>query len=227
MENEIKEKLELVRERISTAAKASGQTEIQLIAVSKFQSVEAICLAAEAGATSFGENYVQELCGKMPRVPYEVEWHLIGPLQRNKVKYVAGKGILVQSVDRLSIAQELSTQSLKIGKMTPVLLQVNTCGEETKSGVSPDALPELFDQVVNLSGIRLQGLMTIGPNTTDMDAITRCFEDTRKLFEQLKQQAPQLQILSMGMSHDFETAIRCGANMVRIGSLIFGQRKTK
>lgn len=230
MENEIAEKLEQLKEKIQQTAKASGQKDVTLIAVSKLQSVEKILQAAAAGAVNFGENYVQELCGKIPQVPYDVHWHLIGPLQKNKVKYIVGRGIMVQSVDRLSIAQELNRQSINKGCVTQVLLQVNTCGEETKSGVSPQDLRALFDETAALEGLQVRGLMTIGPNTQDQDAIARCFEETRRLFEQLQAAAPhpdQFQVLSMGMSHDYELAIRSGANMVRIGSLLFGARSVK
>ena len=227
MENEIKEKLELVRSRIDAAAKAAGQKDVKLIAVSKFQSVEAICAAAAAGARCFGENYVQELCGKIPLVPAGAEWHLIGPLQSNKVKYIAGKGITVQSVDRLSVARALSKYSLQAGRPTPVLLQVNTCGEDTKSGVEPENLQLLFEEAGALEGIQVEGLMTIGPNTADEYAVQRCFEQTKVLFDRLNGQDARFRTLSMGMSHDFEMAIRCGANMVRVGSMIFGQRVKK
>lgn len=226
----IEESLIRVRENIRQAAELAGKTEkdITLVAVSKFKSVEEIDAAIKCGARDFGENYIQEFCDKYSKINEpSVQWHIIGNVQRNKVKYIADKNIIVQTVDKESLAAELSKHAAKHNKVIPVLLQVNTAGEETKSGVAPDELIQLMESVLPYENIEVNGLMTIGPNTDDEYEIEACFEDTYKLFEEMKSHEKikgQIKQLSMGMTNDYALAIKHGANIVRVGRAIFGDR---
>lgn len=225
---DIKEGLLCVRENIKNAANEVGKKaeDIKLVAVSKFKSIEDIRTANSFGVMDFGENYIQEFCTK-----YEIFgddnilWHIIGPVQRNKVKYIADKNVLVQTVDRLSLAQEIAKYAKRYNKQIPVLLQVNTCGEATKSGCTPSELFELFDSCKDIDGISVQGLMTIGPNTDDMYAVEKCFEETFELYEKMTEMDNNVKYLSMGMTNDYTLAIKHGANIVRVGRAIFGERQ--
>ena len=227
----IEEGLCAVRENIAKAAQASGRksSDITLVAVSKFKSVEDIQCAASLGVTDFGENYIQEFVDKYSRISLgNIQWHIIGNVQRNKVKYIADKNVFVQTVDKLSLAEELSKQAKKFKRIIPVLLQVNTSGEDTKSGCEPKELAELFENCLACENINIEGLMTIGPNTDDMKTVEECFEQTYKLFENMKSRekfSGQIKYLSMGMTNDYTLAIKHGANIVRVGRAIFGERR--
>lgn len=227
---DIKEALCTVRESIAVAAEKAGKTssDIKLVAVSKFKSAEEIRTAADLGVTDFGENYIQEFVGKYNELGADnIMWHIIGNVQRNKVKYIADKKILVQTVDKASLAKALSEHAEKYGKIIPVLLQVNTSGEASKSGCAPEELASLFDECLEYANIDIQGLMTIGPNTDDIYSVETCFERTFKLFESMRsaeKTAGQIKYLSMGMTNDYALAIKHGANIVRIGRAIFGER---
>lgn len=229
----IEEGLLTVRENIRRAAKESGRKseDIKLVAVSKFKSVDDIRLAASLGATDFGENYIQEFNDKYAALGSDgIQWHIIGNVQRNKVKYIADKNVIVQTVDRLSIAEELSKQAKKFDRVIPVLMQVNTSGEDTKSGCEPEELSELFEKCLEYENIRIEGLMTIGPNTTDTKSVEECFESTYALFESMKnfeKAKGQIKYLSMGMTNDYMLAIKHGANIVRVGRAIFGERESR
>ena len=226
----IQEGLGTVKENIAKAAKEAGLTsrDIKLVAVSKFKSTDDIRTAASLGVTDFGENYIQEFVGKYNEIGSNgIMWHIIGNVQRNKVKYIADKNVTVQTVDRLSLAEALSEHAAKFGKTIPVLLQVNTSGEDTKSGCTPDELPELFEKCLGCNNIYVEGLMTIGPNTNDMKTVEECFDRTRRLFEDMKNREKikgQIKYLSMGMTNDYTLAIKHGANIVRVGRAIFGER---
>lgn len=225
---DIKEGLFCVRENIKNAANEVGKKaeDIKLVAVSKFKSIEDIRLANSLGVRDFGENYIQEFCTKHEALGEDdILWHIIGPVQRNKVKYIADKNVMVQTVDRFSLAQELAKYAVRSGRQIPVLLQVNTCGEETKSGCAPSKLLELFEFCSDVDGISVQGLMTIGPNTDDMYAIEKCFEETFALYEKMKAADASIKYLSMGMTNDYMLAIKHGANIVRVGRAIFGERQ--
>ncbi len=216
-----------VREKIAEAARAAGRCsdDIKLVAVSKFKTVDDIRAAYALGVRDFGENYIQEFSEKHEVLSGDdILWHIIGNVQRNKVKYIADKNVLVQTVDRLSLAQELDKYAAKHNKCVDVLLQVNTCGEDTKSGCNPNELRGLLEGCLGLPGISVKGLMTIGPNTDDMIQIENCFEETYELFEQMKAVSSEIKHLSMGMTNDFDTAIRHGADIVRVGRAIFGER---
>ncbi len=197
---------------------------VRLVIVTKTVPPEMIRSAYDAGERDFGENRVQEWREKKEELPTDIRWHLIGHLQKNKVKYVVGQVHLIHSLDRLELADEIERQAQKKGiHEVPCLLQVNMSGEETKSGMDPDYVSRFAAAMANRPSIKVKGLMTIGPFTEDEARIRECFRETRRLFESLKteQRSHAWEILSMGMSADYKIAIEEGANMLRIGSLIF------
>lgn len=225
---DIKEGLLCVRENIEKAAQSVGKTseDIKLVAVSKFKSIEDIKTANSLGVKDFGENYIQEFAGKYSVLGgNDILWHIIGPVQRNKVKYIADKNVIVQTVDKVSLARELAKYAVKYNKTIPILIQVNTCGEITKSGCTPEALFELFDECQNIDGVCVRGLMTIGPNTDDVYEVEKCFEETYELYAKMQSQDKNIKYLSMGMTNDYTLAIKHGANIVRVGRAIFGERQ--
>ena len=226
---QIEENLNTVREKIAAAARAAGRNpeEITLVAVTKNFPAEDVLAALECGVTAVGENRVQEMVEKYDAVP-EAKWHIIGHLQTNKVKYIIGKTQLIQSVDSIKLLDEIERRSAAAGVITNVLLQVNTSGEETKSGASPEEIWNLIDHVETLKNVRVKGMMTIAPLYVKDVSNTLHFDNTRKLYLDIKSRKYNnisMEILSMGMSGDFEEAIACGSNMVRIGSSIFGKRQ--
>ncbi len=226
----IEENILAVRENIASAAKSAGipSDSVKLVAVSKFKPAQDVVSAWNCGVKDFGENYVQEFRDKSDILSEkDILWHIIGPVQRNKVKYIAPKNVLVQSVDRAELAAELSRFAVKLGKRIPVLLQVNASEEETKSGCAKSEVTRLLEECMMYDGILVQGLMTIGPNTDDMTKIEECFEETRELFENMKKISADIRYLSMGMTNDYTEAIKHGANIVRVGRAIFGERPKK
>jgi hypothetical protein len=219
------ERLQHVRERVAEAAARAGRPagSVRLLAVSKTKPAEQIREAYAAGQRDFGENYVQELCAKAAALAdlTDIRFHLIGPLQRNKVKLVVPVVSLVHTVDRASLAEELSKRAAAAGRMLPVLLEVNVSGEASKAGCSPEEAPSLAAAVRELPGVALRGLMTIPPDTEDRELARPYFRRLRELRDALGADLPEL---SMGMSHDFEIAIEEGATIVRVGTAIFGAR---
>ena len=225
----IKDNLARVYDRISRAAERAGReaSSIHLIAVSKTKPLPMIEEARRAGVTDFGENRVQEALEKI-RADDGATWHLIGPVQRNKAKFAARAFDMIHSVDRLSLGRELDRRLQAAGRIMPVLIQVNTSSEETKMGVEPDRALELAEQLSTLSGLSVRGLMTIPAFTADP-------EDARPAFRLLRETRDRIasagitgvgmNVLSMGMSHDFEVAIEEGADMIRVGTAIFGARR--
>ena len=183
--------------------------------------------AYEAGARNFGENKVQELMDKIPAMPGDVRWHMIGHLQRNKVKYLIGKVYMIHGVDSLRLAQEISKESEKAGVITRILMEVNVAEEESKFGVSVSEAPALAEEIGKLPGISLQGLMTIAPYVENP-------EENREIFAKLRQLAVDISgknidnvtmsVLSMGMTGDYVVAVEEGATYVRVGTGIFGER---
>jgi hypothetical protein len=221
--------LKQIEERIRTSAQRVGRNpdSVRLVAVSKTQPAEAVKAALEAGQQLFGENYVQEFLEKAQQLPASVEWHFIGSLQSNKVKYLAGLTTLIHSVDRLSLAREIDRQWEKIGKPCDILLQVNISGEETKSGTTSEDLLQLARESSLLPHLRVRGLMTMPPFFDEPERVRPYFRELRRLAEVLTaEQIPGITMeeLSMGMSGDFEVAIEEGATLVRVGSAIFGER---
>jgi hypothetical protein len=225
----LRDHLKQVESRMREAAIRSGWAPeaIQLVAVTKTQSIETLEKAFDAGVRTVGENRVQELLTKWPSFENRFEWHIIGHLQTNKVKYIIDKVALIHSVDSLKLAQEISRQATKIGKIMPVLIQVNPAEEETKFGLSSSEVEILVREAALLPGIKIQGLMTIAPFVEDEGLLRQVFSDMRRIFDHLKEVSVpgvEMKHLSMGMTHDFEIAIEEGATMVRIGSGLFGER---
>ena len=223
----IESRLNDVKARISAAAKECGRApeDIKLIAVTKTYPIEAMNEAIRLGVTDIGENKPQEIRDKFDNVS-PVNWHLIGHLQTNKVKYIIDRCTLVHSVDSIKLMAEIDRQAQNHNRDIDILIQVNISGEESKSGIAPDELPSLLEYAKNLTNTHVKGLMTIAPKC-DIDEVSRHFSNMKELFDQTAKQSYRnvtMTELSMGMSGDFETAIKHGATMVRIGSLIFGPR---
>jgi len=222
--------LEQIHLRIANACRRAGRDpqSVRLLAVSKTKPASMVEEAARAGQFLFGENYVQEFCAKAEAVQAPVEWHFIGALQSNKVKYLRGRTALIHSVDRLSLAAEISRQWQRLGQTAHILLEVNLGAEASKAGSDAAELTELARQVSVLPGLRVQGLMAIPPWNDDPEQVRPHFRRLRQLAAELAGQGlPNLEMreLSMGMSHDFEVAIEEGATLVRIGTAIFGERQ--
>ncbi|MGN0170300.1 MAG: YggS family pyridoxal phosphate-dependent enzyme [Lachnospiraceae bacterium] len=227
--SELLSNLEMVQNNIEKAVRQSHRdpSEVLLVAVSKTKPAELIQEAYDAGVRDFGENKVQELCEKMDILPSDIRWHMIGHLQRNKVKYIIGKVVLIHSVDSLRLAEEISKQAVKNNITQDILVEVNMGREETKFGVLPEQAEELLRNICVLPGICIRGLMTSAPYVVD-------FEENREIFHKMKQlfvdinskniDNISMDILSMGMSQDYVAAIDEGATIVRVGSKIFGQR---
>lgn len=209
------------------AVRATLEPGVTLIAVSKTKPEEAIMEAYAAGMRTFGENKVQEMMRKAESLPKDIEWHFIGNLQRNKVKYLDERVALVHSLDRESLAVELSRNAVKKHYIQDVLLEINIGRELNKGGCLPEDLPHLIEAVRKLPALRVRGMMTVIPETGDPARQRDYFSQVRTLFEQEMRHASesyQMQILSMGMSGDYRAAMDCGSNMVRIGTAIFGAR---
>lgn len=227
--SEIAANIEALRQRIAIAAEQSGRKpeEIDVIAVTKTVDVPRIKEAMAEGITSLGENRVQELMAKYEEVGPEANWHLIGHLQTNKVKYIVDKVVLVHSLDRMSLARELNKRAQAASRVVPVLVQVNIAQEETKFGLYRDEVIPFIEEVRTMPGLKIQGLMTIAPFTEDPETVRPVFRALKELaveIDGLGYPEVEMQYLSMGMTNDFEVAIQEGANMIRVGSGIFGKR---
>lgn len=218
-----------VERRICAACMRAGRSrdEVTLIAVSKTKPVEMIQTAYGAGIREYGENKVQELVSKYDELPEDIHWHLIGHLQRNKVKYIIDKACLIHSVDSLRLAEEISREAVKKGVTARILVQVNVAGEDTKFGLAVGETESVVRSIAQLQNISICGLMTIAPFVDNP-------QDNRIHFQKLKKLAVDIDsknidnihmdILSMGMTGDYEVAIEEGATMVRVGTGIFGER---
>jgi pyridoxal phosphate enzyme (YggS family) len=215
-----------IRERIARAAAGAGRNadEIRLVAAAKTVDAARVAEAIAAGVTDIGENYVQEAAAKRDQVGGSARWHLIGHLQRNKVASAAKIFDNIQTVDSPRLAQSIAARARALGRTLEVLLQVNTSGESSKSGIAPDRLEELFEAVAPLQGIRVQGLMTIGAMHADPETGRPEFRLLVGLAGRLERLGAEMRWLSMGMSHDFEVAIEEGASLVRVGTGVFGRR---
>jgi len=232
VDQSLQESLSRVRERIERAAKSAGRRpeEIKLVAVTKTFPVEAIREAIELGVTCFGENRVQEAREKIAQIGRGVQWHLIGTLQRNKVKHIFDLFDMVQSLDSFPLGQEIENRARARGAVMPGLVEVNVSGEASKSGVHPDDLPELLRRLSDFRHLAVKGLMTIPSLTSNPEEARSSFRELRRLRDQVAAEGIrgiELQELSMGMSADFEVAIAEGATMVRIGTAIFGTRSPR
>ena len=225
----VKENLITVQNKVNDACERAGRKtdEVTLIAVSKTKPVPMLLEAYNAGAREFGENKVQEIMDKYDKLPQDINWHLIGHLQRNKVKYIIDKVKMIHSVDSMRLAEEISKEAVKKSVHMDILLEVNVAGEESKFGFSCEEAAKEVENIAALPGITVQGLMTIAPFVENP-------EDNREVFRKLKKLSVDIasknidnvfmRDLSMGMTGDYEVAIEEGATLVRVGTGIFGER---
>jgi len=227
----LSENIAKVKADVRSCCIAAGRDpeEVTLIGVSKVFPVEYAEAAVMAGLKDLGENRVQELMPKIERfssLDIDVNWHLIGTLQKNKVKYVIGKTKLIHSVNTIELAEEISKRSVGNNVTTGILLQANVSGEESKHGFAPHELKPALDNVMDLPGIEVRGLMTMAPIETYEGEAREVFARTRVIFEDLKSyiHTDKWNVLSMGMSQDYKSAILEGSTHVRIGTAIFGDR---
>lgn len=228
----LKDNLAQVEENIKKACEKAGRdrSEVTLIAVSKTKPISMLQEIYDENIRHFGENKVQELCNKIEQMPKDIHWHMIGHLQRNKVKYIVGKVDLIHSVDTYRLAEEINIQAKKKNVIVPILVEVNIAEEESKFGISKEDAMLLVEEISHLENVRIKGLMTIAPYVENP-------EDNRQYFQKIKQLSVDItnknidnvamEILSMGMTGDYMVAIEEGATMVRVGTGIFGERNYK
>ncbi|MBO5056864.1 MAG: YggS family pyridoxal phosphate-dependent enzyme [Lachnospiraceae bacterium] len=226
----IKENLQEVNQVLINSCEKAGRavSDVVLIAVSKTKPIEMLTEAYECGCRHFGENKVQELTEKYEVMPKDIKWHMIGHLQRNKVKYIVDKVYLIHSVDSVKLAEEISKEAQKKNVTVSVLIEVNVAGEESKFGIKPEEAEDVIRQIAPLPGVAIKGLMTIAPYVDNP-------EDNRQYFAQLKQLSVDISkknidnvnmsVLSMGMTGDYAVAIEEGATFIRVGTGIFGERQ--
>ena len=225
----LSENLAAVEERVYEACRRAGRdrSEVTLIAVSKTHPVSDIREIMACGVKDFGENKVQEMTGKIEEIPEPLNWHLIGHLQRNKVKYIVDKACLIHSVDSLRLAQEIEKEAEKKDVQSDILIEINIGGEETKSGIAKGEAVQLICDIAPLERVHIKGLMAIVPPVDDPEDARGYFKEMKAIFEEVKaMEIPGVEMkeLSMGMTGDFEVAIEEGATMVRVGTAIFGAR---
>lgn len=225
----LEDNLKKVQEEIEESCRKAGRDpkDVTLIAVSKTKPAEDIMELYRAGQRDFGENYVQELREKAEELPKDIRWHMIGHLQRNKVKYIAGYIDMIHSVDSLALAETISKEAAKHDRVIPILLEVNVAGEDTKFGLSPEEVPAMAEAISHLPNVVLRGFMTSAPFVDDP-------EENRVHFRKLAHLSVDstsknhdnnmVDVLSMGMSNDYKVAVEEGATMVRVGTSIFGAR---
>jgi pyridoxal phosphate enzyme (YggS family) len=219
--------LQAVGANIERAAKQSGRNpdDITLVVVSKTLPAEAIEAAVSAGATDIGESRIQEATAKIDRLGNIARWHLIGHLQSNKAKKAVEYFDIIQSLDSIKLADKVSKEAAELNKRIDCLIEMNSSGEDSKFGFPPGETLRAAEKMMILPGLKLCGLMTIGPWTTNTGCIKKAFDMTRKTFDEMqKELGPDINVLSMGMSSDYELAIECGSTMVRVGTAIFGAR---
>lgn len=225
----INENISKVRENIVKACEKAGRNpeEVTLIAVSKTKPVSAIEEALLSGTLDYGENKVQELCDKYDVLPKNIRWHMIGHLQRNKVKYLVGKTYLVHSVDSLRLAEQIENEFAKHNQVCDILVEVNIAQEESKFGINAKQTEELIRKIAKFEHVRIKGLMTIAPYTEDPESNRDYFREIKKLSVDIRDKNidnVSMDVLSMGMTGDYMVAVEEGATMVRVGTGIFGER---
>lgn len=223
------ENLKQVEENIQIACQRAGRKreEVTLIAVSKTKPVSMLSEIYNCGVRNFGENKVQEICEKRELLPSDIRWHMIGHLQRNKVKYIIRDTALIHSVDSYRLAEEINIQAKKIRRIVPILIEVNIAEESSKFGIAAEEALQLTGEISKLDGLRIQGLMTIAPYTENPEENRPYFKKIKKLSVDIAQENidnVSMDILSMGMTGDYMTAIEEGATIVRVGTGIFGAR---
>lgn len=225
----IRENLVSVQKNIQKSCERAGRNaeDVRLIAVSKTKPVEALKEAYEAGYRDFGENKVQELTEKYEELPKDIRWHMIGHLQRNKVKYLVGRVYMIHSVDSVKLAEEISREAVKKNVTVPILVEVNVAGEESKFGTSVREAEMLVREIAALPGISVRGLMTIAPYVEKAEDNRQYFVNLRQLSVDIKKKNIDnvcMDVLSMGMTGDYTVAVEEGATYVRVGTGIFGER---
>lgn len=225
----IAENISSVETRIQKACERAGRKreEVTLICVTKTMPVEDLREAYEAGQRSFGENRVQEINDKFPQLPDDIQWHMIGHLQTNKVKYLMDKVVMIHSVDSVRLAKAISKEAVKAGRVMDILIEINAAGEESKFGLDYDGVLALVKEIAPLPGIHISGLMTVAPYTDDPETNRVFFKNLRELAVDIERQCidnVSMTVLSMGMTGDFEVAIEEGATHIRVGTAIFGKR---
>ncbi len=226
----IRENLLQVQDRVAAAAERAGHHPgaVRIVAVSKTKPASRIFEAIEAGVTEIGENQLQEARTKYDQIDRPVKWHFVGHLQTNKVKGALQIFDLIHSVDSLRLLAEINRRSTQLNRQTDVLIQVNTSGESSKYGVQPEQTLNFMESSLNYRNVRIKGLMTIGPFTPIVDAVRPSFALLSRIQEKIKAQqfaGVEMEYLSMGMTNDFEVAVEEGANLIRIGTAIFGKRE--
>lgn len=232
-EQEVAQNVQKIAQDVREAALQAGRdpSEVQVMAVTKTVDPVLVNAAIGAGITLLGENKAQELCAKYDSYHKDgVQIHFIGHLQTNKVRQIVDKVSMVESVDSIKLAREIDRHCAAIGKVMDVLLEVNIGREENKTGIFPELLPALLEEAGKLGHIRVRGLMTIPPVCETEEEVLQYFSQMRQLFIDIKQKKYDnisMEILSMGMSADYLAAVRCGSNIVRIGTAMFGQRNYK
>jgi pyridoxal phosphate enzyme (YggS family) len=214
-----------IKERL-LELKSSLPKEVTLVAVSKTKPITDLMQAYEAGQRVFGENKVQEMAEKYKKMPKDIQWHMIGHLQRNKVKYMAEFVNLIHGVDSLKLLTEINKQAKKHNRIINCLLQIKIATEDTKFGLKKgEAIALLNSELVqDLKHIQISGVMGMASFTTDINQIKKEFKSLKTVFESLKERLPHMEVVSMGMSGDYQLAISCGSTMIRVGSHIFGAR---
>lgn len=226
----LKENYLEVRKNIDEACKRAGRNpkEVTLISVGKTKPAEMLQEVYDAGSRDFGENKVQELCDKIEILPQDINWHMIGHLQRNKVKYIVGKVALIHSVDSLRLAEEIDVQAAKKGvDEVPILIEVNAANEISKFGVKTEDVKQLVQEISELKHVRVKGLMTVAPYVEDPEENRPIFHKMKDLAVDIKNENidnVSMDILSMGMTNDYVIAVEEGATLVRVGTAIFGAR---
>lgn len=225
----ILDNINTIKENIKSACEKVGRNpnEVTLIAVSKTYPHTAIEEALPSGVIDFGENKVQELCDKYEKLPDNINWHMIGHLQRNKVKYLPGKVTLIHSVDSLRLAEQIEKDFAKAGLTANILIEVNMAEEESKFGITAQQTEELIREISKFEHINIQGLMTIAPFTENPETNRLYFRKMKKIAVDITEKNidnVNMTVLSMGMTGDYQVAIEEGATMVRVGTGIFGKR---
>ena len=225
----IAENIRSVEQRIQAACARAGRRrdEVTLICVTKTMPVTDLQEAYDEGQRNFGENRVQEITEKYPLLPDNIRWHMIGHLQRNKVKYLMDRVVMIHSVDSASLARTISKEAVKAGRTMDILLEVNAAGEESKFGLAYEEVLPLVREIASLPGLHICGLMTVAPYTDDPETNREFFKKLRDLSVDIDRQSidnVSMNTLSMGMTGDFEVAIEEGATHIRVGTAIFGKR---
>lgn len=219
-----------IKENIDSLKKDLENYDAMLLAVTKTHGIDKIMEVYDYGLRDFGENKVQELIEKKEKMPDDINWHLIGHLQTNKVNKIVGEVCLIHSVDSLKILNKINNRAKSLSIVQDCLIQINVSKEESKSGFYVGEIDNLIKEASKLENIKIKGLMTMAPNTEDETIIRNCFRELKKIFDNLSNLSYnniEMKYLSMGMTHDYKIALEEGANIIRVGSKIFGKRMYK